>query len=515
MAKRSQMGRVGTMLALFLLLTALVAPTAQAKSWEIPEALIDLRLESDGSLLVTEHRTFQFSGEYTHVYQKFDLWKQSKITEIALEGPDGPYSQAKNKAPGTYTWNGKQIDWYFRAVDTTQTFTLTYRVTNAIAMHDDLAELHWQAIGSKWDKGTDWAEVLIHLPATPVEGWVTDDNGEISVEGNLVRVVRSRLPSEKALEVRLFLPKEAVAGSTLPSDGKTLDQILKRAGRIPDPVSQTLHYGWAALTLLASFWFYRLHVVRPRVQPGPSPEPLHPVLVARLLGSQPTDALRAALADLATAGAIRIEPEGDDWRFTRVPGAAVGPWEQPALRVIFHRNQDSITLTEWKQGPGKQTTTFQILTSWWNDLQKELPERWFLPYRWWGWLLTFTVVPLLVLTTPGPSMVAPGLAALWLFGFSLAQRRYSDEGEQARQDWMAEKARLAEHELTPGDVSLALAVGLSLDEMLDPTLAIGQQFAWLQQTQMVLNSSYDSFSSSGGGGGGSAGGNGGGGGGAS
>lgn len=503
-------------LILPVLVMSLFALPAEAKSWEIPTATINLRLEPDGSLLVTERRTFRFQGEFSHIYQKINLWEQSAVTEITLKGPDGAYQPSEQKRPGTYTWNGKQIDWYFRALDTDQTYTLTYRVTNAIAMHEDAAELHWQAIGTEWERGTGKADVMIQLPAAPVEAWVTDNSGSLTIQGQQVRVMRNRLPKEDALEVRIFLPKEALATSTVPSDGKSLDQILKRAGRRPDPVSRAIHFGWTALAFLAAFWFYRLHVQRPKLEPASAPEPLSPVLVARLLGQKPTDALRAALAELATAGALLVEQEPrGDWRFTRQPGVPVPALEQPALAIMLPEGRESITLKEWKETVGKQQQTYTDLTQWWVSLQNELPETWFLPYRWWGWLLAATVVPLLIMTNPGFSMAAPVLAALLLMALSLMQRRYSEEGEQVRQGWLRQKRHLDEAELVPTQVGLALALGLPLKRMLDPTTEIGNQFAWVQATDVVLVSSYGAFVGAGAGAAGAAGGNGGGGGGAS
>lgn len=508
--------RWALLLLMPILIPLLFAPAAYAKDYSIPRVDIDIFLEPDGSLRVTEHRTYRFEGAYSFAFQTFKLWDQSAITDLSLVGPSGPYLPAEDEAPGTYTWDGERLDWYFRAQDQEQTFTLSYRVTDTIALHADNAELHWQVIGEEWEKGTGLVTATIHLPAAPIEAWLGGSRDALTVDGQTLQIAWEDLPSEQALTVRALLPKEAVPASTLRPDGKTIDSILKRAGRRPDPLAQGLHYGWAALTLLAAFWFYRLHVRRSQVEAQPPTDSLPPLVVAKLLDSNPPDGIRTALADLAVRGALLIEagPDEDDWRFTRVPGAALTVLEEEAITLLIPPDRDSITLSEWQTTLGKRTKTGEALQRWWGRVAQELPDGWRLPHRLWGWALAAVTVPLLIFTSPGLSMIAPIVASLVLVVLSIMQRRWSDEAEGVRSGLLAERDRVSEQEVQPPGVAFALALGLPLTAMLDPTLAIGQRFAWLRETDAAMTTTYshwhESASSSGGGGGGANGGGGGG-----
>lgn len=72
---------------------------AQAKSYECPRVVIDATLNNDGSLSVTEQRTFDFDGSFTAVWWTFDNLPgaESKIAvdSVTISSDQGEGVQAR------------------------------------------------------------------------------------------------------------------------------------------------------------------------------------------------------------------------------------------------------------------------------------------------------------------------------------------------------------------------------------------------------------------------------------
>lgn len=87
-----------------------IAPAqAQAKSYECPRVVLDATLHNDGSLSVTEQRTFDFNGDFTAVWWTFDNLPgaESKIAvdAVALASEDnGGAQEALPEEPFQRAW---------------------------------------------------------------------------------------------------------------------------------------------------------------------------------------------------------------------------------------------------------------------------------------------------------------------------------------------------------------------------------------------------------------------------
>lgn len=211
------MGRRYRLLAAILTLgfTLLVSGTVLAKSYSIPHVVIAAVLQPDGSLDVTEQRTFRFDGAFTHLWQVIELPERSRLHDLRLSDQQGAFLQSTSQTPRTYSMarqdSNWRVDWYIQAADTEGTFTLTYRIENAVRMHQDGAELYWNLIGSDWAVGAGLAEVAIQLPMAPVDAWVEGPSTYQQYNGKQITFTRRDLPAEQAMTARVLLPLEAVA----------------------------------------------------------------------------------------------------------------------------------------------------------------------------------------------------------------------------------------------------------------------------------------------------------------
>ena len=102
--------RSGFVLALALAgMLVLGTSAAFAKSYEMTRVWIDAQVAPDGSMTVTEERTFDFDGDYTFAYWELDKGGSAGIEVLGVSGPEGEYARSEyndidpNRTPQTFT----------------------------------------------------------------------------------------------------------------------------------------------------------------------------------------------------------------------------------------------------------------------------------------------------------------------------------------------------------------------------------------------------------------------------
>lgn len=213
---------ISAVIAAMLLLLAAAAVCA-AKEYSFPTVIIDAQLTDAGHMVVTEKRTYKFTGDFTWA----TYWINKKeIRNISISGvAEGsqPYTKSNAGGPGTYQVsedaNKIEIKWFFRASDETRTFTFDYTVRDAVKVYSDVAELYWQFIGDDWESSTAYALVTVHLPAPAATGTVRvwghgPLQGMVEIAGSdAARWEVADLPAFRYLEARLTFPPALVPGA--------------------------------------------------------------------------------------------------------------------------------------------------------------------------------------------------------------------------------------------------------------------------------------------------------------
>lgn len=239
-------GSAAALLAIVLAACAVVWPwqTVQAKEFSISQVDIQARVESDGSLAVREQRTFRFQGEFSRVRQWIPLSNGVRIMDIAVSEGGKAYSlttgPADERVPGTYrlqeTPDHVEVAWHFRAKDESRTFTLAYRLQEAVVAHNDVAELYWKCIGDEWEVGASEAKVTITLPEgaskQDIRAWAHGPLwGAISIESpTLITLSVAPLPAKTFVEARVVFPKALVPAATRTSSRDALLSIMQEEG---------------------------------------------------------------------------------------------------------------------------------------------------------------------------------------------------------------------------------------------------------------------------------------------
>ncbi len=229
---------------LVILLVAVLASPAWAKSYRIDSADVDIIVNDDGSLSVTERIRYDFSGSFSGAYRDIPLRPGESIRNINVSDAGGSYSLGGcvelgcSSLPGTYGVASNpgyvRIVWHYSATDQRREFTITYDMVAVASAYDDVVDVNLQVWGDQWPVAVDTLTARIHLPGDPTAGDVyvwghpygIDGSTTLGDDGISPTLVAEDIPSETWVELRSAFPTalltstdgaRAVAGAGLQS----------------------------------------------------------------------------------------------------------------------------------------------------------------------------------------------------------------------------------------------------------------------------------------------------------
>ncbi len=140
---------------------------------------IDAKINTDGSMIVTETIVWEIEEELNGVYRDILIYNPENdmnsasgiiIDSVLVDGIEFNYSYypLQNGDSGKYNINniedGKQIKIFTPSSDEYKTTKITYTLYDVVVKYNDVAELYWNFIGSGWDYGIDDVSIKITLP---------------------------------------------------------------------------------------------------------------------------------------------------------------------------------------------------------------------------------------------------------------------------------------------------------------------------------------------------------------
>jgi len=199
-------------------------PTSE-KEYEITDAGVSVRLQDDGSLLVHEALPFDFTGSFSGAYRDIPVLDGVQLSDFGVrEAGSGRYRPGGNTAlgssdsPGTFgverMEHGYRVVWHYSAADETRAFELTYRVTGATKVYDDVVDVAWNVWGSQWDFWLDNldAEIAAASDTAPEQAWVRPRSLGVDPEvGADASVAIDRVPEGEAVGFRAVFPRDAIS----------------------------------------------------------------------------------------------------------------------------------------------------------------------------------------------------------------------------------------------------------------------------------------------------------------
>lgn len=276
--------------AAICLACVLMPSAAFAKSYTCPSVEMDAAVNADGSLSVTEKRTFVFDGSYSAVWWTFDALpsEESAISIASVEvssvsdtasaapAPDREGSAAPAAAAGEVAAGSAalpEVDFqrawrdaggpadpafsldadrktayvFYPFEDGRFEVTLTYAISNFVQVYDDVAEVYWQYVGHGWSVDSDRVVATLHLPVaagadatagSAVRAWGHGPlDGALSLDN--AGTISATVPTVRAggyAEVHAVFPRswisELAPNAPVVHTGDRLESVLDDEGRM-------------------------------------------------------------------------------------------------------------------------------------------------------------------------------------------------------------------------------------------------------------------------------------------
>ena len=225
-----------------------VAPAADAfaKDFDLTNAEIVVELQSDGSVLVTEHITFDFDGSFSGGFRDIPLRAGETIADIAVS--EGPVSYAlggctqlgcRDRA-ATYGTadldDAARIVWHYAAFDEARTFTIVYRLVGLAVAYDDIVDVNLKVWGDEWREGLASLQVAFGYPGAAQQGEVrvwgfpgsVDGATSLGADGTTPTLRASEIPAGQFVEMRVIVPRSSLTAtdSARVVAGNGLEEVL-------------------------------------------------------------------------------------------------------------------------------------------------------------------------------------------------------------------------------------------------------------------------------------------------
>ncbi len=224
-----------SIILLFLVIVCPIFVSAASKSYSIDQIKIEAEILPDGSLLINESRSYNFRGSFRWADYSLPLRNLGSVTDFMLIENEMPYRPGSNEDPGTYQYSQSDekfyVKWFYQAKNERRTFTLRYRVKDAVRVYNDVAELYYKFVSEKNEKTIGAVETLVQFPypadTSQVRAWAHGPlHGQLAFQGGNVSLWVSPLPRKSWWEVRTIFPPEWVPEARKLSDEMKREQIM-------------------------------------------------------------------------------------------------------------------------------------------------------------------------------------------------------------------------------------------------------------------------------------------------
>ena len=185
---------------------------ALAKTYTCPQVSISAQAQTDGTLHITEQRTFDFNGTFSAVWWSFtDLpWDAEveiaslRMAEVNAQGevvgdwvslPEVSFQYAWREAggPASAAWSFDELQdtvyAFFDITDERVVFELDYAVVNGVSAYEDVAEIYWKYVPEGWSVASENVTLDVALPVPSGVEVVPGDNVRAWGHGPLDGVV--------------------------------------------------------------------------------------------------------------------------------------------------------------------------------------------------------------------------------------------------------------------------------------------------------------------------------------
>ena len=399
-------------------LLVLVFTNAPAKEYQISKLAVTIHLKQDGSMAITEERTYQFQGSFRYVYRSFPADGQYTFSDIGITEGEQRYPLSNKEESGTMhldTQDQTVKAWaFFQAKDTTRTFRFNFLADEAIERYQDAATLDYPVISEAWDKPTNNITIRVIPPEpvlkTAVNQWV---NGSLKArskvtEKGVIQVKLGHLPADETLRIRALYHPGLFPG--LPQKAKGIKTAFRRqSNELIEDARQARQRKqmilWSAIPyalILTAFWVWLFRAYRQKPEPerppknsSDPPSSHSPAAINYLMGDglSQEQVFSATLLSLANKGFIQlgITEEKDFLGFSDEKalfqlnrqqweeyGHTLQPYEHKLMAFAFEKLADDKDQFSTKTLEDQQGTVENFLQDWIKEIQEVVQKHaWF------------------------------------------------------------------------------------------------------------------------------------------
>ena len=464
------MWRKLTVLVLLFAALLFVVPStlAQEKSYSAERFDVDVVVQSDGSLLVTETVDFSFVGEpFTFVFRELPTEKTDGV-EILSASVDGrTYPQGTNAGqveiePGSNI----RVTWHMEpTANTTRTFVLEYRMLGVVRQTDTADVLRYQPLPDEFEYTIDSSTIRVTYPSVAdlqQPPSITAGSAQMAQSGNTVTFTRQNIGPDETLVFGMIFAKGSLISEPPAWQTRQAEQNALA------PVWIGLSLVILAVGSLGAYWMWRAY--QPDKVKGTAvlyepPNDLPPAIAGVLNGNgvKPTwsNAL-ATLFDLADRGILSIEEvedkkwyEGRDFAIVqqKQPGS-LRPHEQGLLDLLFDTKRGRETAVKMSKLSnmvnGKQWKKFtdpleaEIKAAGYIDQTRKTRRQWIVVSSFIFLLLcvaAFIALPAFLINLYGgwPALIAFSFLILFIIWISVGSSLtiLTDEAKAMADEWQS------------------------------------------------------------------------------
>lgn len=318
---------------------------AKGKSYKIDSVDITAKINSDGSMLVTEFRNYNFHGNYSYAFREMPITDDVKFSNYRVSENGRDYRLNDSRNEGTYQVyndnNSTIVKWHYRAKNEVRSFTFSYKVDGAITRYQDVAVLYYKFISEEWKKKNRNVNIRIIPPEEGNYGSIRHwfhgpvwSESKLEYNGEIVAWSKY-IPARRFFEVRALYPEnlfpnletnfDYVEGKILSEESAWAEEAnkLREAYQIKQKNRIKRHkFGkivlpiFALLCLIIPILLHRKYGKRPPFVNkidilAEAPENLPPAFVSYLINSRQIlgSALVGTLYDLAVRKFLTLQED--------------------------------------------------------------------------------------------------------------------------------------------------------------------------------------------------------------
>ena len=200
------------LLALLLFSAVSTVSADDDRSYSIPQAFIDLTVESNGLLHVDETYDYTFDGAFNGVYRDIPLKSGESIENIEIWA-EGAYPVLKESDKDGY----KHLKIYLYSDeahtkgirDCDVRILISYDMKGVVTLFNDVGGLQYKLWGEEWDVDVEKIYALVKLPGDKNNEYFLNPqeyNYTSSIEGDTISAETTFIPKGEFYELLVLMP---------------------------------------------------------------------------------------------------------------------------------------------------------------------------------------------------------------------------------------------------------------------------------------------------------------------